>query len=346
MASIIVGVDIGATGIRGAEVEGTATARPILRRYHEVPLPRGAVSKGEVIEPALVATALKTLWSQGGFTSKKIVLGVGSSRVLARDISMPKAPIKMIREMLPLHVQEVLPFPAKDAVLDFYPISEGDDNTVNGLLVAVLESTVAKNISAARLSGLSPSNVDLIPFAITRVNFWGGEGSGTVALVDVGASTTTVVVATGGVPTFVRIIPTGGDEVTSALASRLSIDPDAAEQIKRSLGLSAATTPEERLASAAIFETTGQLITSIRETLNYFASAHPTTFVGSIILSGGASHLRGFGAALGEYSRLPVTAAQPFGSLNIRKPAEKSIASIGVDASPLVAVGLALGSAA
>ncbi len=346
MASIIVGVDIGATGIRGAEVEGSTTSRPILRRYHEVPLPRGAVSKGEVVEPALVSTALKTLWSQGGFSSKNVVLGVGGSRVLARDISMPNVPIKMIREMLPLHVQEVLPFPAKDAVLDFYPISDGDDNTVNGLLVAVLEATVTKNISAAQQSGLRTSNVDLIPFAMTRVNFWGSESSGTVALVDVGASTTTVVVAAGGVPTFVRIIPTGGDDLTLALSSRSGISTDAAENVKRGLGLSAATTPEERLASATIFEITGQLITTIRETLNYFSTAHPTTVVGRIILSGGASQLRGFGDALAEYSRLPVSAAAPFGSLNIRKPAEKSIEAIGPDASPLVAVGLALGSAA
>jgi hypothetical protein len=34
------------------------------------------------------------------------------------DVAAPTAPPKLIREMLPLHVQEVLPFPAKDAVLD------------------------------------------------------------------------------------------------------------------------------------------------------------------------------------------------------------------------------------
>jgi type IV pilus assembly protein PilM len=346
MASTIVGVDIGATGIRGAEVSGAASARPTLARYAEVPLPPGAVVRGEVIAPELVATALKKLWSVGGFGSKQVVMGVGGSRVIARDVTVPKAPLKLIREMLPLHVQEVLPFPAKDAVLDFYPISDGEDNTVSGLLVAVLESTVAKNMTAARLSGLKPVNVDLNAFALSRVNFWNQNSNETVAVVDVGATTTTVVVATGGVPSFVRIIPIGGDEVTNTLASKTGIDHDAAERIKRGLGLAAATTAEERLASAAIYEATGQLIVSIRDTLNYFATVQPSTIVSKLAISGGASRLRGFHDALAEYTRLPVSTPNVLSALSLRKSAEKSIGSFGADVSPIVAVGLALGGQA
>ena len=87
MAKSIVGVDIGSTTLRAVELADAAKPRPTLLRYHEVLLPEGAVSRGEVLEPNTVADALKHLWSEGGFKSKDVVLGMGNQRVLARDLS-------------------------------------------------------------------------------------------------------------------------------------------------------------------------------------------------------------------------------------------------------------------
>lgn len=127
MAKSVVGVDIGAETLRAAEVVDQGKGRSVLLRYREVPLPIGAVNRGEVAEPNTVTTALKQLWAKGGFRSKRVVIGMGNQRVLARDITVPKAPLPRIRQQLPFHVQEMLPVPVTEALLDFYPISEGTD---------------------------------------------------------------------------------------------------------------------------------------------------------------------------------------------------------------------------
>ncbi|MEO7015155.1 MAG: pilus assembly protein PilM, partial [Leifsonia sp.] len=142
MAKSIVGVDISANRIRAVELSSLSKPKPTLVRYHSVPLPQNAVSRGEVLDGPVVAAALKRLWSTGGFTSKNVELGIGNSRVLARDFTVPRMPLAQIRESLPFHVQDILPFPAEDALLDFYPISEGENETgavVHGLLVAALK---------------------------------------------------------------------------------------------------------------------------------------------------------------------------------------------------------------
>jgi len=350
MAKTIVGLDISANGIRAAELGAASKSRPELLRYHSLPLPPGAVNRGEVAEPATVATVLKQLWSVGGFATKNVVLGIGNSRVLARDLSVPKAPLNRIRESLPFHVQEMLPFPTEDALLDFYPISEGVDANgpvINGLLVAALKEAVLGNVKAVQLAGLNPVAVDLIPFALSRILLRGSQLGGTSAMIDVGATTTTVVVSSDGVPRFVRIIPTGGDDLTHALSSRMGVSMEDAERAKRALGLATApTTAEENAAMAIIFETTGELITSLRNTLTYFASTGATNTIERVVLSGGGSALGGFSAAVSEYTRLPVSAGDPFGNIVIGRQADKSMKERGVDSSMTVAIGLALGTAA
>lgn len=350
MAKSIVGIDISANGIRAAELSSASKSRPELIRYHSIALPAGAVTRGEVVEPATVATVLKQLWSAGGFTTKNVVLGIGNSRVLARDLSVPKAPLNRIRESLPFHVQEMLPFPTEDALLDFYPISEGVDSNgpvVNGLLVAALKEAVLGNVRAVQLAGLNPVAVDLVPFALSRILLRGAQSTGTSAMIDVGATTTTVVVSSDGVPHFVRIIPTGGDDLTHAISTRLGVSPEEAERAKRSLGLSTApTTPEENAVVGIIFETTGELITSLRNTLTYFASTSSSNSIEQVVLSGGGAALGGFGAAVSEYTRLPVTAGDPYSNISIGRQATKTMKEKGVDPSLTVAIGLALGNAA
>jgi type IV pilus assembly protein PilM len=349
MAKSIIGVDISANGLRAVEMGNATKGKPVLIRHHSVALPAGAVSRGEVLEPQTVATALKQLWTSGGFKGKDVVLGIGNSRVFARNLTVPKMSLKLIRESLPFQVQEMIPFPADDAVLDFYPINEGageNGPVVNGLLVAAQRDAVLGNVSAVQLAGLNPVEVDLVPFALSRILLRGVQAAGTVAIIDVGANTTTVVVCTEGVPQFVRIIPNGGDDLTAALARRLNVTVEQAEAMKRAIGISTASDrPEERNVASVTLELTSELITSLRTTLTYFAGAGQAPAIGRIILTGGGAQLHGFGNALAEYTRIPVAAGDPLHSI-IVPPRSTKTPSTGAGPAFAVALGLALGSAA
>lgn len=348
MGKSVVGIDISSTGLRAVELSDPAKSRPTLVRHHEVSLPAGAVTRGEVLEPRTVATALKQLWSVAGFKTKDVVLGIGNSRVLARDLSVPKMSLRRIRESLPFQVQDMLPFPTEDALLDFYPISEGvgeNGPVLNGLLVAAVKDAVLGNVRAVQLAGLNPIEVDLVPFALSRILLRGNRAEGTTAIIDVGGSTTTVIVSSGGVPQFVRLIPTGGDDLTNALANRMSISVEQAEVMKRSIGLNVAhANPDQRDAVSTIFEVASELITSLRNTLSYFAGSRPAEVVAQVILTGGASRLSGFPEAVSEFTRLPVSAGSPFDEINVSRGVDREALQAHGD-SLSVALGLALGSA-
>jgi len=349
MATSVVGLDIGHGVLRGAEVSHARTAKPRLLRYHEVTFPVDATREGEVVEGDVLVRALKQLWSAGKFSTKNVVLGIGNQRVLTRDLAVPKVPLDRIKETLPFLVQDLLPIPIADAVLDFYPVSEGvGDNgpVIHGLLVATAKNAVLANVRAVQSAGLNPVDVDLVPFALTRALLAARSAAGTIALVHVGAETSCVVVATDGVPQFVRIIPSGGAEITSALVNGLGMDAATAESSKASLGLiREAYGSESSAASETVIRVTEDLLNSIRNTLSFYTNTRPNDRIEGIVLSGGGSRLRGFPAALEEQTRLQVELGDPTDRFAIARGIDV-VSLPALLSSMAVALGLTLGSAA
>lgn len=349
MAKSVVGLDLGRRAVRAVEIENPGRARPVIVRSHEVPLPEGAVTMGDVREVNTVASAVRRLWSEGGFKTKDVVLGIGNQRVITRDLVMPKLPtLQHIREALPFQVQDMLPVPVGEALLDYYPISESstDRGQVNGILIAAIKESVLANVRAVQSAGLTPVNVDLVPFALVRANVRGPLAQATVVMIDVGATTTNVVVTSQGVPQFVRMIPGGGDDITRAVMNRLEIAPNDAESFKAARGLNPAppSSELERAGAEAILSSTHELLNSLRNTLQYYASSRPGLPPQVIALSGGGARMPGFAQALGESMRLQVMAPSIAENFELGRAVQK------LDRAQLdgmtVAMGLATGVAA
>jgi type IV pilus assembly protein PilM len=349
MASTIVGIDIGSNSVRAVEVRGASTADPFIVRYREEPLPDGSVHHGEVIEVTTVASALKRLWATGGFKGKNVALGIGGQRVFAREMILPRAPLAQIRESLRFQVQDLLPVPVAEAILDFYPISEeaGDDGpVVNGLLVAAIKEAVAANVAAVTQAGLRPVHVDLVPFALTRAMAPAGTKNSLFVLIGVGANTTNVVVVQGSVPHFVRIIAGGGDDITRAISLRLQINFDQAEALKRSLGVGfASVSPEQRAAVEAIHDVVGEQLISIRNTLSYYITSKRRATFDRVIISGGGTHLSGYASALSEVTGYPVEQASTLRGAQLSRELQSTATPEQHD-EMAIAFGLALGTSA
>ncbi len=239
MARTRIGVDVGSTAVRVAEV--AAGDIPVIVRAAQVPLPPGVVEAGEVRQPEAVAEALRELWSKSGVKSKQVHLGVGNQRVVVRELALPWLPEKELRDSLGFQVQEFIPMASDEAVLDFDPLGEMDQGgrrMVRILLVAAHKPMVNALVEAALAAGLDPQGIDLTPFAVTRAVGTGDEGldldsSGDEAIVDMGAQVTSICVHDRGVTRFVRMLPSGGRDITLALASGLGVDDEVAERLKR-----------------------------------------------------------------------------------------------------------------
>lgn len=349
--SRIVGLDIGTSAVRAVEIEygsaGPAGDSATLTAVAEVALPPGAVQDGEVAEPSTVSSAIRQLWKSLGSSNKNVVVGVGNQRVVVRDLEMPWLPPAQLKRSLPYQVQEMIPVAMDEVLLDYYCVSEyqgAAGRTLKGLLVAAVKDTVVNNVLAVESAGLQPTMVDLNAFALARALSKGDLAQRCCAFVDIGARITNVVVVDDGQPKFVRVIPSGGQDVTDAVASSMKLSALEAEKLKRDVGVGFSVDAELQPAAEATGTVSRTLVEAIRNSFVFYASQNQDRPIEVLALTGGGSLLPGLGQYLSSATRLPAMLGNPLSGVTIGKSVDRSLVD-GREALLTLAVGLARGVA-
>jgi type IV pilus assembly protein PilM len=345
MARTRIGLDIGSSGVRAAELS-MRTTPPTLVRIGQIPLPLGAMANGEVRESDTVAQAIRELWRKGKFRSKEVIMGVANQRVVVREVSLPWLAETEMRESLPFQVQEYVPLPLDDAVLDYCVLEEFEREgrrMVRLLVVAAQKIMIQQAVQTVEAAGLRPKAMDLVPFAIVRsagsVEGMGLDGdAGEEALVDVGADVTSICVHAMGVPRFVRILPSAGHDVTGVVARSLGVDEEQAEALKRNEAPQAEPGRAEQVAEAAR-SIASSFADEVRSSLDFYVTQTPGARIARVLLTGGGSKLAGLNQLLAD--RLPAEVA-PGHAFRRVTPALDLAAETMAEAEPLLAVAIGL----
>ena len=320
MAKGRIGLDIGSTAVRAAEL--SAGTQPTVVRAAQGPLPPGAVENGEVRDPPAVSDALRELWKRGGFSSGQVWLGVGNQRVVVREIALPFLPEKELKASLSLQVQEFIPMPVDEAVLDYDPIGEfeqDDRKMLRMLLVAAQRSMVDLVVQAVSGARLEPLGIDLVPFALVRSIGASDrgldleEGQVEEAIVDIGAHVTNIVVHGRGETRFVRILPSGGRDITVAIARSAGVEDDVAERLKRGQEVEDAPSPQQ--VRQAALQRAAAFVDEVRSSLEFYTAQAKEVQIGRVKVTGGGSRLEGLFELMRQRIPVPVEPGAVFGNV-------------------------------
>ncbi|MGH2786145.1 MAG: type IV pilus assembly protein PilM [Actinomycetota bacterium] len=349
MARSLLGLDIGTSAVRAAEVS-MKTEPPTLTRFASAPLPRGAVVGGEIIDTDAVVSALREAIRRGRFQVRNTALGLANQKVVVRQIEMPAMEEEELKGALQFQAQEFIPIPIEDAILDFQILEEitndAGERVLQILLVAAQKDMVNTFVSVAQRAGLDPSAVDLSSFAVLRAlgsttSILGArEGE---ALIDIGAAVTNIVVHEGSRPRFVRILPMGGDDVTEALATGLNVSWDEAETVKARIGVTPEGGPIPVEGAARLIEQRASaFIDEVRGSIDYYLTQPGAARIATVVATGGGSKLPGLAERLSAALHLPVEEAQPLSRLRLGKVDQTpdELALMGTVCS--VSIGLAM----
>ena len=347
MAKGRIGLDIGSTAVRAVELAGGDP--PTVLRAAQVPLPAGAVENGEVREPEAVTEALRELWERGGFKNRRVWMGVGNQRVVVREIALPFLPEKELRASLGFQVQEFIPMPVDEAVLDYDPLGEFEQDgrqMMRVLLVAAQRVMVDGLVSAAMGAKLEPVGLDLVPFAMVRAVGTSDAGmdleeTGDEAVIDIGAHVTNIVVHARGSTRFVRILPSGGRDITTAIARGLGVEDDVAEQLKRGEAVEMENAPSADDVREIAMQRAQSFVDEVRSSLEFYTAQAQGARIARVLVAGGGSKLNGFLDLLRQ--RIPVQVDQGRVFEHVQSQLSLSEEAIA-EAEPVltVAVGLAI----
>ena len=346
MDTVTIGLDIGSSAVRAAEIE-VGQGRRVLRRYGQVGLNPGDVVDGEVVNIPAVSAAIRRLWTEAGFSHNRVVLGVSGPRVFVRQADVPALSAEDMRSSLKFDAQELIPIPMEEASLDFSILKEGqgsgaDGKTTRILLVAAHRDLLRGHLATLKAAGLSAIAMDATPLSLMRVVPTAeSDGPGGVeVLVSIGAELTTVAVRDNGIPRFIRSLTVGGAKLTESIANSMHLDLAVAERLKR--GTVPARTLQLAEARKAMSTEMRELADDVRATVDFFLSQSDGASIDRFLVTGGASQTEGLATALVGSPPVTVSQVDPFKSL--------SVGDIGLDESALksasavaaTAVGLAL----
>lgn len=335
MAKTIVALEVTEESVRAAEL--SLGRKPQLIAFGEVPLPPETARDSEVLDVGAVAVALRQLWTGARFKSKSVVLGVASRRILVREYTTQAMRPDLLREALPYQVQDLLPVPASQAVLDFYPLSlQGDQ--VSGLLVAAVAENIEQIIATLGKVKVRTRAVDLAAFGLARITAPLAASDETVATISIGDHTTQVVVSRGGVPQFVRLLPI---DVATNATRRHRIEADAESLEYAAAGNGATQTRTRGSIRAAVAPAVSDLAARLRSTLSFFATRPGATPLTQVFVTGAGAAAEGVMPALTAAIDTPIRIVTVGDIVGIAGPPPVGDVSLDLVGT----VGIALGEA-
>ncbi|MGH9110466.1 MAG: type IV pilus assembly protein PilM [Acidimicrobiales bacterium] len=342
MAQRIVGLDIGTSAVRAVELTVDTPSTPVLQAIGQVGLPPGAVVDGEVRDRALVASALRRLWREGGFTERRVHIGLAGTRAITRELELPPLPPAEVDDAVRLQADEILPFPMERTAISSAVTARisGADGTprIRVLVAAAHRDLIDGAVAAAEAADLEPVGIDLAPAALARALRDPAAASPEV-VVSVGAGLTVVAAHEGGTLLFVRTLAMGGDSVSQAVASALDLPALDGEAIKRQL-LGPGTRDEQAVlaAAAAVDELVNEIVSSIR----FFGTLPGRPAPSRVLVTGGGSRTAGLLGKLGAAMDIPVQTASPLASVDASRLPVSEAESASIDPTIAVPIGLAL----
>ena len=234
MADRVIGMDVGATGIKLAEVENDNGIH-IVTKQAFMPLDPGLVVSGDVADAdvPVIAADLKAFLSAEKFTAKRCVVGLnGSSGIFANraitDWHQPKDMLKAIGFAM-IADRSLLVGAPDDVVFDyvvFEEFKEDDDRKLDLLLVGATPGLVERMTGIAKKAGLNAVGAEPNAFAVLRAIRTANRPVGNLdILVDLGQDVVSVLIHECGRPYALTLInELGGRDLDRMIADATQND--------------------------------------------------------------------------------------------------------------------------
>jgi type IV pilus assembly protein PilM len=339
----IIGLDISSTAAKLLELSRSGD-RYKVEAYSVEPLPPNAVVEKNISDVEAVGDAIRRSHKRSGTKTKNVAVAVAGSAVITKVITMDEnLSDDDMASQIELEADQYIPYSLDEVNMDFEIIgpSEQDPDKVEVLLAASRSDNVEVRVAACELGGLIPKVVDVEAFALEGAfsllaqDLPGGGAGQTIALVDIGATMTTLSVLHDGKIIYAREQVFGGKQLTEEIQRRYGLTYEEAGLAKRQGGLPDNYGPE---VLEPFKESMGQ---QVNRSLQFFYSSSQYGQVERIILAGGCAAIEGADEVIAHKTGCEVTIANPFANMSLNSRLRAEVLQNDAP-SLLIACGLAM----
>jgi type IV pilus assembly protein PilM len=340
----VIGLDISSTSVKLLELSRHGD-RYRVETYAVKPLPPNAVVEKNINDQEAVAEVIRSMVKQSKTKLKHAAVAVAGSAVITKMIDLPAGLSDDAMEtQISLEADQYIPFPLEEVAIDFevQGISPRNPEQVEVLLAACRRENVEMRASVLQLSELIPEKVDIEAYSMERAfeliseQLEDQEGQ-VVAIIDIGATMTTLSVLVDGKTVYTREQLFGGKQLTEEIQRRYGLSREEAGLAKKQGGL-----PDD-YDSEVLAPFKEAVVQQVTRSLQFFFSASQYNDVDYIILAGGVASLEGLVGLIEEKLGTQTVVANPFARMSVSS--RVNAVSLANDAPSLMIVtGLAMRS--
>ncbi len=276
-------------------------------------LPPEAIVDGSIIDSMSITGAITSLIKENAIKVKDTVSSLTGHSVIIKKVSMPAMTEEELSESIQWEAEQYIPFPMTDVNIDFQILGEDTEGRgqMDVMLVAVKKEVINDYVNVIKEAGLNPVIIDVDSFALENMmelNYTFAPDEN-VAMVNIGASITSISIIAGGVTVFTRSIPMGGNQYTEEIQRNFNISFKEAEDIK--LGKESGSMEPVELSSVMNAVSTN-LTMEVKRSVDFFLGGSPGVVINKILLSGGGAKTKGLAELMQESTAIPVEVVNPF----------------------------------
>lgn len=343
--SPILGFDISSTAVKLLELSQSGS-RYRVESYAVEPLPPNSVVEKNLTDVEAVGDAIRRAVQRSKTKGKFAATAVAGSSVITKIIPMPASLADdELATQIELEADQYIPYPLEEVNLDFevLSISEKNPEMVDVLLAASRSENVESRQDAFDIAGVTAKIVDVEAYAMENAFALIAEQmpdqgqDKTIAVVDIGATMTTLNVFHDLKIVYTRDQVFGGRQLTEEIMRRYGLSYEEAGMAKRQGGLPDNYVPEvlEPFKEA--------MVQQVSRSLQFFFSSSSHNTVDHIVLAGGSASIPGVDDLIEEKIGTPTSIANPFANMSLAPKVKPQALSNDAPAL-MIACGLALRS--
>ena len=340
----LIGVDISSTSVKVLELSRN-NGRYQVEAYAAEPLPPNAIVEQAISNDEAVGEAIRKAIGRSRSSAKRAAIAVAGSAVITKTVQMSG---KLNDDEMDLQIRaeadQYIPYLLEEVALDWEVQGESDQvgDMVNVLLAACRSETVERRKDAVEYANLEAGVVDVEAFCTERAfellqDQLDGEDIETVAVLDIGATMTTLSVLHEGKSIYTREQLFGGRQLTEDIMRRYGLTEEEALRSKLEGGL-----PDD-YESEILEPFRKAVVQQVSRSLQFFYSSSQFNDVDFIVLAGGTSAIPMLAEHVEEDLGVATVIANPFVNMTLSQKVNANM--LANDApSLMIACGLAMRS--
>lgn len=325
----VIALDIGAYNIK--VVEGKENKKGvIIDKYFTIRTPTGVLEDGSIVDKDLLHYIISEELKKKKVKTKNVYLTVNSSKILTREITIPKVDEDDIESFLKFQIEEYIPVSMDKYIIQHKVLEtfyEDNIEKMNLLIIAIPKDMVEDYFDLLKSLNLNPLVMDYQPNSIAKLiqysslinNTYPTEDI-TFANIDIGYDSTKISIIKNGNILVSRIIEVGGSYIDQSILNFNETSFEEIEDEKLKIeDINRADKDSNRHTVTDIIRTSMVLLSEkIDMVFRYYLSRRPDNTINLILITGGVSNIKGLDNMFSNIFNIPAISIKTLDNVDFK----------------------------